>query len=68
MDEQVKAVGVPEAARLLGLSEPTMRRLIRLQRIAAFKPPGTRRTLICRTALDAFLKAHEQPAVAGGSR
>jgi excisionase family DNA binding protein len=60
MDE-VKAVGVPEAARLIGLSESTMRRLIRLGHIASIKPAGTRRRLVSRTALDAFLQAYEQP-------
>ncbi len=56
------AVGVREAARLLGLSEPTVWRLIRMRRIGAVRPVGTRRTLICRSAVSAFLKQHEVPA------
>lgn len=48
-------VGVAEAARLLGLSVPTVRRLIRLKRLAVVRPEGTRRVMVPRMELDAFV-------------
>ena len=54
------ALSVPEAAAMLGLSEPSVRRLVDAGRLARVPHTGNR-VLIARTELERFVNAKPSP-------
>jgi excisionase family DNA binding protein len=55
-------VSVGEAARLIGVSEPTLRKWTDDGRIAVFRTPGGHRRYL-RSELDAFRRSREESEI-----